>query len=1010
MKYAIVHLADIHYRKDEPEGSELIINSFLNDLEILINKMKDYDFILALTGDIVHDASDIDSYIQFILLFNEKLSRIGISKNKRILVPGNHDIDRTIIEKHIETYSEKIKNVVNDERKFNNFIRSDDYLKDIFLNYGIFESEFSEYGVSDNFSGKGWTIKEDLSFYCLNTAISSFGGINKIDDKNKLGIDTRQLEEWCNEIDTTCNVLLSHHHFDHLTPWSKNELLRIIENKFPLCLNGHDHKQNLYSHKITSKSIICSAPQLFTKKGDNLGYSIICIESKSIEKILYRQYLNGKFLNGQIFTGNDDGVVILTCDKLHCIQLMKDNLDEAMAFFKGHVGTFVKPKLSNNREFNDDENLLDELMANPTWSIIVAQPQFGLTCLSLFMRLEAFKDDNFWIYIDAKHDKSRNIDNIFSTQLTTFNKHKNDLKCIIIDSWNDAIIDNRSILININNKFPETPIIITSNYNDFSFKTEFDFAKLNHEYKTLHLQALPRDKVREFVSTYNSENTTTGEDIIISRIVSDLEMLNIHRTPLNCLTLLKVAERDYGENIINRSKMIKAVLFILFTDSDSFTYSSNKPNVDECEFIIGKFCSELLMNKIQYFNYFEFIESLNDTCKDNLIHVDIDLLVDILLSNNIMLRFSDQIEFKHSYWIYYFSAMYMFHDDKFKQNILNNKVYVNYPEIIEFYTGHDGRRNDAIDILLYDLKELIDNVDNKIGIKGEFNPLSNLVWDPSDKDIESIKTIISDKIKDSNLPANLKDRQADTTYNSEAPYNQSINKFFTDYSVVSLLQSVKASSNALRNSNYVKKESRKELLDYVIKGWESLSKVFFLISPKLAVAGRAVYDGLGVTLLGDFDESKEIRLKEIITCNPYNVVGYFKDYLSSNKIGPLIYDNFHNNPSDIQRHFIGIYLIKEKPLGWAKEIFEFMNLIHKNSFLISDLKRVLEFELKFGFISEEEKRIIKVLLQIIVAKHKNIRSYRKYKLYIPNGFIINANNKIPYDQIFSQDRKPKFLN
>lgn len=1010
MKYAIVHIADIHYRKNEPESAELITNLFVNDLEIIINEMKYYDFFLALTGDIVYNASDLDSYAQFISLFDEKLTKIGIPKNKRILVPGNHDIDRTVIESSIDKYAEKINSVISDEREFNNFIRSGEYLKDVFANYELFESEFSEYGVTGNIGGKGFEIKEDLSFYCLNTALSSLGGINKINDKHKLGIDSRQLEKWCNEINTTCNVLLSHHPFDHLTQWASNEVLRIIENKFPLCLNGHNHKQNLYSYKITSKSIICSAPQLFTNKGDNLGYAVICIESKSVDKILYRQYVNGKFLNGQIFTGNNDGVVSLTCDKLKCIQLMKDSLDEAMAFFKGNIGTFVKPKLSNSREFNDDENLLDELMANPTWSIIVAQPQFGLTCLSLFMRLEAFKEDNFWIYIDAKHDKSRNIDNIISTQLTTFNKRENDIKCIIIDSWNDTIVDNRNILININNKFQEIPIIITSNYNDFSFKSEFDFSKLNHEYKTLHLQALQRDKVREFVSTYNSGNNIAGEDFIVDRIVCDLEMLNIHRTPLNCLTLLKVAERDYSENLINRSKMIKAVLFILFTDSDSFTYASNKPNVDDCEFILGKFCSELLINKIQYFNYFDFIKSLKGICENNLIHVDVDLLVDILLSNNIMLRFSDQIEFKHSYWIYYFSAMYMFHDDKFKQYILDNKVYVNYPEIIEFYTGHDGRRDDAIDILKHDLKELIDKVDDKIGIKGEFNPLSCLVWNPSDKDIESIQTIISDKIKDSNLPAHIKDKQADACYNSEAPYNQSINKFFNDYSVVSLLQSVKASSNALRNSSYVKTESRKELLEYIIKGWESLSKVFFWISPKLAVEGRAVYDGLGVTLLGDFDESKEVRLKEIITCNPYNIVSYFKDDLSSKKIGPLIYDNLHNNQSDIQRHFLGIYLIKEKPLGWSKEVFHFMNLIHKNSFMISDLNRALASELQFAFISEDEKRTIKLLMQIVVAKHKNISSSRKNKpVLIPNGDIINDKNKIPVDQIFSQDKKPKFL-
>jgi hypothetical protein len=385
-----------------------------------------------------------------------------------------------------------------------------------------------------------------------------------------------------------------------------------------------------------------------------------------------------------------------------------------------------------------------------------------------------------------------------------------------------------------------------------------------------------------------------------------------------------------------------------------------------------------------------------------LINVSIETIISILESNNILLRFFDGLEFKHAYWICYFAANFMLHDPDFKSYILSEKNYVNFPEIVEFYTGIDGRRDDAISILLDNLNKLSDTVNEKIGIKNDFYPFEGVVWTPSEEQIEAIRKDISERIKGSNLPMAIKDQYADHHYDSEAPYNQTIRKFLTEYQILSLIQTIKASSRALRNSNYVDTELKKAMIRAIMEGCEQVSKVFFWLSPQLAKEGHATYDGLYVFLDETFEGSPTKILKSILTSNPYNVVLQFKDDLSSKKIGPLLFDCLKNCQSIIQKHFICLFLIKERPVGWCKALLEFMNLLHRNSFFLGDLFGMITDEIEKGFVSQDDSKELETLLKVIAAKHEYGSKIKLSK--IPKNMIINEQNRVPIDKILSAGR------
>jgi hypothetical protein len=688
-------------------------------------------------------------------------------------------------------------------------------------------------------------------------------------------------------------------------------------------------------------------------------------------------------------------------------EILEQKLTNSLISFKNQPNIFIEPKLSISREFNDDDNLLEKVIKEPESYIIIAQPQFGLTCLSHYMRLQAYKNESFWIYLDANHQKARNVKSEIEEQLKSFDKIISEVKCIILDSWDSSIVDHQNILKILDSDYENLPIIIMSSYSGFSYTSNFNFSKLKHTFSRLHLQALQREKIRNFVIEYNKIKNIAGEDEIVSKIVKDLEALNIHRTPLNCFTLLKVFEKDFNESLINRTKMIKAVLFILFTDIESFSYLTKKPDVDDVEYILGAFCKTLIENRTTKFDAVQFIKELEKTAEEKMLKVDINTIVNILESNNILLRFhNNEFEFKHTYWIYYFAGTFMSKDIKFMNFVLKDRYYVNFPEIIEFYTGVDGQRENAVQVLMNDTSELISIVNSKIGITEEFNPFEGIVWDPSEENINEIRKEISEIVQNSNLPSNIKDHHADTMYNSEAPYNQSIDKFLSDYSVLSLIQNIKASSRALRNSNYIKPELKLEMLSAILLGWEQLSRVIFWLSPALADIGQVSFDGFGLILGEEFTGSPMEKLKKIYLANPSNVVNYLKDDISSNKIGPVFYYKLNNNSSILQRHFISLFLIKERPDGWYKEMFEYINLLHINSFYIGNLFSALTGEMKNGYLSETEKGNIKNLMSIVNVKFDSAPKAKKKT--ISSSEVVNKKNELPIDKIYAPKRTYKF--
>ena len=349
--------------------------------------------------------------------------------------------------------------------------------------------------------------------------------------------------------------------------------------------------------------------------------------------------------------------------------------------------------------------------------------------------------------------------------------------------------------------------------------------------------------------------------------------------------------------------------------------------------------------------------------------LDVQIVFDILYANHILVSLGSHFCFKFAYWIYYFAAQRMHHDQDFTEFIFSNMHYARFPEIMEFYTGIDRRRVDALNVLIEDLKRGTTTLQAKCGLPDEINPYKFIQWKPSSAMLEHMQNEVNDGVSASNLPAAIKDRYADCGYDRRRPYYQEVRDILTGDSLLSMMLSMKAAAQALRNSDYVAPDVKRTLLREILNAWKQLSQILLVLVPLLAERGHASFDGISFLLAGNFGDTPEERLRSILIEIPTNVVSWYKDDLFSQKMGPLLIEQFVSEVDDIKKHELVMLLIEKRPGSWKGVVQKYIEAVSKNSFYLLDVRRVLEHQYQYSYAAPRELKDIEYLIKMTAAKH-----------------------------------------
>lgn len=666
------------------------------------------------------------------------------------------------------------------------------------------------------------------------------------------------------------------------------------------------------------------------------------------------------------------------------IKRLEQDLNESLKTYNEKTPIWIEPIISSKREVPSNPNKNTEhrvdiksIIDNPHNIVIKAPSEFGLTSLAHHLKSEAWKSGKTFVYIDSKKTKKHKVVSLIKKEVESyFFTDISEVDCILLDSVCFEENGIMQMVKNICEEYNNIPLIIfnTLDNNFFLKSNEDDKVEIKRDFSSYYLLPLPQNEVRRIVTSYSKfKSIEEDHDIILGKVTKDLEVLNMHRTPKNCISILRASSKIGSEyNPVNRTKLLETILNTIFEEYEIPTFYDKKPDVKDCSFVLGYFCELLILENSFEFSEAFFKSKLEEFCNLALIDLDLKYLLNALIDNSIFAKtVTGFLYFKNSYWVFYFIAQRMNMNGHFCKTVFDKKRYIDFPEIIEFYTGIDRNKGDALQILNNDLDETLTTVKSKLKLPDNINPFKSITWSPDIPELEKEEAKIGKNVISSSLPDEIKDKYDDKHYDQIRPYNQVINSVLRDYSVVVLMRQISAASRALRNSDFVDASIKKQLLHKITQSWNELNKLLITLSPLLADKGEVTFEGALFYLDDeDFAITDPVRKRlSVLLSLPSNIVKFFKDDLFSNKMGPLLIDHAKNETNSLIKHELMLLLIAERPKDWNRIVDNYIVSLDKNSFFLSDVLYALNFNKDYRSTEASDKRIIDMLAQKCRAKH-----------------------------------------
>jgi len=996
MKVLLLNISDIHVlSQDKPENEGLVLSKFIVDVEEQAKKFFYEDVYVMISGDLVFAASD-ESYAKFDEVIVKELMRIfGIDRTHFVIAPGNHDVSQNAVRDVEDSFLPIFKSQY-DEGKFNDLLRKEAQSEIVFGKFAAFQQymkntmEMEDYSLHANM----YSINDIWSIHVLNSAILSCGAYNNIDDNGHLGVDTRSLQRFILEDKHPKKILLMHHPEYFCMDWVKHELRKLYGKEYVLVLSGHTHDQYIYCDDKEGY-IRCEAPQLFTDKYDLiLGYNFIELDDDKVVKIIYRQWQEkrNKFRAGSDFVEDEESNGVITfVDEVNeqkqttsvdrTTILMQERLRKEMESYVGQPYIWVDRYLSDDRLDNvfkmQESALFSELdIINNSENIhVVAPSQYGLTCYGSHFLLTLWESQHdFGIKIDADGIRVKKFEKLVDAELNHYGKDKKEVKWIVIDNWRPYRKDQKGIKAYLEQEFPDAHVLLMTVYHESDFISGESFDEEEIKSKTLYLTPLKRAQERLMVDAYNKEKFIDDSEEVLNKLDEDIKNFNLHRSPHSCVTLLTVFKDSFDRNPVNRTDVLENVLSIIFDNTRLPNYRTSKPDAKDCDFCMGYFCSKLIKKDEYHFSREGFVNDIRDFCRKMDYDVEVDQLFDILCYNKILIEDHGMYKFHFTFWVYYFVASWMIANEDYAKEMLDNQKYLHYPEVLEFYTGKDRRRRNAVETLIKDLSVASRSVQAKTGMKEQDDPFAFLRFNQGEEQESIIIKRIESDVKQSNLPQSVKDQTADLSYNPSAAFHQDIFKVYSDFSVGYLVNIIRIGSKVLRNSDQLAADIKQNLLSELTSAMKVLSNIIYLVSPLFSKQGFIQLTDYSFKLSkGFYKLNEKDRTIRILVTIPYNLTMMFKEDIFSSKLSPVFVSGLNNERDKVKRHLLASLLIYKQPEGWGNAITNYMSTIGQNSYYMGTMLELMLAVYQNGELDESEQRRLKNLIRAAIFKNSQGR-------------------------------------
>lgn len=293
-KISWLHLSDLHLGRDV-YNEKVVLEELLMDIrkQLEINKIK-LDFVF-ITGDITYSGQKKEfDYVQEFL--SKLLVVTNLNKENIILVPGNHDIDRTNLLSVVKNSKKLLNNRDAISEIIGNEVEREIYTQGL-MNYRQFiENNFS-WAIQAEKAPLFYTLNKKIdgiqvSVLALNTAWLAYGDDN---EKGKIILGERQVREAFDKVDNPQIVItLMHHPFEWLDWFDSNDVKQMLERRADFILNGHEHRLEIIGKgSIFGKAFRISAGSVYETRNHINSYNIVSSDiSEGMASCYFRRFID----------------------------------------------------------------------------------------------------------------------------------------------------------------------------------------------------------------------------------------------------------------------------------------------------------------------------------------------------------------------------------------------------------------------------------------------------------------------------------------------------------------------------------------------------------------------------------------------------------------------------------------------------------------------------------------------------------------------------------------------
>ena len=754
MKFAILHLSDIHIKNTENHVFGKV-NEIINSIK---NKLFDEKFLfIVTTGDIANsgNSEEYDQAISFYKKLEEELScYVKDLSIKFIFSPGNHDCDFSTSSAIRELVLEKIN---NDDFEIDN-IKEDFIINCVSVqeNYFNFKSKLEdESAIHESLNSSLFTryeFKLDEYIIAFNSYNFSFMS-SKHEEQSKLKFPCKSIRDTLQSITSkpkSINISLYHHPLHWLNHRNIRSVRELINSTSEIVLTGHEHTSTVKTEIDinTNSTHYIESSALQTSNANESSFKLIKIdlESKSEviddfswEKESYTEIRNNSIINLDVKNNHyelkDEYFQKINSLGAQLSHKYKSdiNLEDLFIYQDLQVLNTGDIKVKENAKFLKDFEKIEK-------TLILGAETSGKTSLAYMLQIYYKRNGKLPIYIsgtnlskkDYDFDKIENlIEKNFLLQyheslLDAYKKEDVSNILILIDEFDKLPFNNKYKGLFLNNLSKKYNNIILFAHDSFELEVfndeilndkdyEVKINNFNH-YKIREFGHLLRDKLIKKWLMLGREDVINSVELhqkvveYAKTITSTVGLNIVPSYPLYLLTLLQAMEGNSAASLTESS------YGHYYSHLITHSFVQNGINRKDWELYFN-FCSSLAFNFFKNQNYKideEDLENFYSKYKSHhKIPVKYSTIEDNLLKTKILNIYGGEYKFSFEYLYYFFVSKYLADNIHMRdiqediEKLVKNSYRIEFGNILMFLVHHSNK--DLIIHLLLEQTKLLFN-------------------------------------------------------------------------------------------------------------------------------------------------------------------------------------------------------------------------------------------------------------------------------------------------------------